>query len=134
VARAVQRIYFHPLSKYPGPKLRAATRIPSHIETWAGTKHIKLAELHRKYGHVVRVNHDELSFTDPDSWKDVCTPSHPLFTTHLATDLVCMHKEIEDYDLNISRKMLTTLRSTAMAQREQQAPPPTSTGYATAAP
>jgi hypothetical protein len=67
-----------------------------------------LAELHQKYGHVVRVNHDELSFTDPDSWKDVCTPSHPLFTEYLATDLACLHTEIEDYDLKISRKMLTT--------------------------
>jgi hypothetical protein len=36
-----------------------------------GTKHLELAKLHRKYGHVVRVNHDELSWTDPNSWKDV---------------------------------------------------------------
>lgn len=27
--------------------------------------------MHKKYGHVVRVNPDELSFTHPDSWKDV---------------------------------------------------------------
>jgi cytochrome P450 len=45
-----------------------------HIVTWKGTKHLVLAELHRKYGHVVRINHDELSFTDPDAWKDVCVP------------------------------------------------------------
>ncbi|KAF2024039.1 cytochrome P450 [Setomelanomma holmii] len=71
IVRAVQRIYFHPLSKFPGPKLRAATRIPSHIETWAGNKHHNSAALHRKYGHVVRVNHDELSWTHPDAWKDI---------------------------------------------------------------
>ncbi|KAH7088367.1 cytochrome P450 [Paraphoma chrysanthemicola] len=71
IVRAIQRIYFHPLSKFPGPKLRAATRIPSHIETIVGSKHISLAALHRKYGHVVRVNHDELSFTHPDAWKDI---------------------------------------------------------------
>ncbi|KAH8732355.1 cytochrome P450 [Phaeosphaeriaceae sp. PMI808] len=71
VANAIQRIYFHPLSKFPGPKLRAATRIPSHIEIWNGTKHRNLAKLHRKYGHVVRINFDELSWTDPNSWKDI---------------------------------------------------------------
>ena len=71
LVRAIYRIYFHPLSKFPGPKLRAATRLQSHIEVWRGTKHLSLAKLHRKYGHVVRVNHDELSWTDPDSWKDV---------------------------------------------------------------
>jgi cytochrome P450 len=38
---------------------------------WTGTKHHALTALHRKYGHVVRVNHDELSWTDPNSWKDV---------------------------------------------------------------
>lgn len=30
-----------------------------------------MAELHRKYGPVIRVNHDELSFTDPDAWRDI---------------------------------------------------------------
>lgn len=69
--RAVQRVYFHPLSKFPGPKLHAATRIPSIIERWKGVQHLRLAELHCKYGPVVRVNHDELSFTDPNAWKDV---------------------------------------------------------------
>jgi hypothetical protein len=72
MVRAIQRVYFHPLSKYPGPKLRIATRIPGHIEIWTGVRHLKIGELHRRYGHVVRVNHDELSFTDPNAWKDVC--------------------------------------------------------------
>ncbi|KAH5023299.1 hypothetical protein HBH70_064800 [Parastagonospora nodorum] len=71
IAKGIQRIYFHPLSKFPGPKLRAATRLQSHIEVWTGDKHRSFADLHRKYGHVVRVNPDELSFTDPNSWKDI---------------------------------------------------------------
>lgn len=40
-----------------------------------GNKHHRLAELHRKYGHVVRINHDELSWTEPNAWKDVRIPS-----------------------------------------------------------
>jgi hypothetical protein len=71
VARGVYRVYFHPLSKFPGPKLYAATRIPWHIAVWTGSCDTVLQRLHRKYGYFVRVNHDELSVTDPNSWKDV---------------------------------------------------------------
>ncbi|CAN9137705.1 unnamed protein product [Alternaria alternata] len=71
VARAIYRIYFHPLRHFPGPKLNAATRIPFHIAIWKGTRDKLFQDLHRKYGHVVRVNHDELSVTDPNAWKDI---------------------------------------------------------------
>lgn len=64
-------MYFHPLSKFPGPKWRAFTRIPNHFHTWNGTQDIAVREMHQKYGHVVRTMPDELSFTHPDSWKDV---------------------------------------------------------------
>lgn len=70
IARAIYRVYFHPLSKFPGPKLHAATRIPSIIAILKGTRHEMYENLHQKYGPIVRVNHDELSFTHPDAWKD----------------------------------------------------------------
>ncbi|KAF2133504.1 cytochrome P450 [Dothidotthia symphoricarpi CBS 119687] len=71
VTTYIHRIYFHPLSKFPGPKSRAASWIPSHIGLWTGTNHLRLAELHRKYGHVVRTSPTQLSWTDPDAWKDI---------------------------------------------------------------
>ncbi|KAH7380109.1 cytochrome P450 [Pyrenochaeta sp. MPI-SDFR-AT-0127] len=71
ITRGIYRVYFHPLSKFPGPKSRAFTRIPHHVATWTGTGDKAMRELHEKYGHVVRVNPDELSFTDPNSWKDI---------------------------------------------------------------
>ncbi|KNG49528.1 cytochrome p450 protein [Stemphylium lycopersici] len=71
ITRAIYRIYFHPLSKFPGPKLHAATRIPCHLATLKGSRDELLQDLHRKYGPVVRVNHDELSFVEPNAWKDV---------------------------------------------------------------
>ncbi|CAO2647926.1 Nn.00g088480.m01.CDS01 [Neocucurbitaria sp. VM-36] len=71
IARGIYRVYFHPLSKFPGPKIRAFTRIPHHVTTWRGGGDRTLRELHSKYGHVVRVNYDELSFTDPNAWKDI---------------------------------------------------------------
>jgi hypothetical protein len=76
VARAIYRVYFHPLRHFPGPKLNAATRIPFHIAIWKGTRDKLFQDLHRKYGHIVRVNHDELSVTDPNAWKDVSVTFH----------------------------------------------------------
>lgn len=65
------RIYFHPLSKYPGPKLLAASRIPTHIAVANGSRDKLYQYLHRKYGPIVRVAYNELSFIDPSAWKDV---------------------------------------------------------------
>jgi cytochrome P450 len=36
-----------------------------------GTPHERLLKLHRKYGDVVRIAPDEISFIDPQAWKDI---------------------------------------------------------------
>lgn len=36
-----------------------------------GRPHKKLLEIHKRYGQIVRIAPDELSFTHPDSWKEV---------------------------------------------------------------
>jgi hypothetical protein len=48
----IQRLYFHPLSKFPGPKIAAASKLYEfywdsyqHGRLWA-----KLPELHQRYG------------------------------------------------------------------------------------
>ncbi|KAH9877150.1 hypothetical protein IAQ61_002513 [Plenodomus lingam] len=71
IANAIYRLYFHPLRNFPGPIISAASRIPWHIATWSGTRDHVLIELHAKYGHVVRINPNELSFTQADAWKDI---------------------------------------------------------------
>ncbi|KPM36017.1 Isotrichodermin C-15 hydroxylase [Neonectria ditissima] len=38
---------------------------------FSGQSHKKILELHQKYGPVVRVAPDELSFTDPTAWTDI---------------------------------------------------------------
>jgi hypothetical protein len=48
----IYRLYFHPISKYPGPKIWAATAIPSTYYTLRGTKAYKMSELHNCYGPV----------------------------------------------------------------------------------
>ncbi|KAI1103282.1 cytochrome P450 [Jackrogersella minutella] len=69
-------IWFHPLAKYPGPKLAAVSQI-WFIWSWTTGRypHI-LEEAHRKYGDVVRIAPNELSFGTVQAHRDIySTPS-----------------------------------------------------------
>ncbi|KAJ0282876.1 hypothetical protein CBS470a_007591 [Colletotrichum nupharicola] len=64
-------ILLHPLRKYPGPKLWAASQIPWLRSYTGGLYHVKLRDMHEKYGPVIRVGPNELSFTSPEAWQAV---------------------------------------------------------------
>ncbi|KAI0908038.1 cytochrome P450 [Ustulina deusta] len=64
-------IFFHPLRKYPGPKLWAATQFPGLRTFIAGDLPKKTLELHNKYGPVVRTGPNELSFNSAEYWEAV---------------------------------------------------------------
>ncbi|KAL7907400.1 cytochrome P450 [Trichoderma velutinum] len=67
----IYNVWFHPLRKYPGPRLWAATRIPYARMIFSGTSHRKILELHQIYGDVVRVAPDELAYIDGNAWNDI---------------------------------------------------------------
>lgn len=67
----IHRLYFHPLSKYPGPRLWAISRIPFAYYYINGTSHAALEKLHAKYGDTVRTAPNELSFINGDAWDDI---------------------------------------------------------------
>lgn len=71
VFNIIYNLQFHPLSSFPGPLARRASRIPYTLSILNGRLHTDTADLHRKYGPVVRVAPNELAFADPSSWKDV---------------------------------------------------------------
>ncbi|KAF2745137.1 cytochrome P450 [Sporormia fimetaria CBS 119925] len=71
VIRGIYRVYFHPLSRFPGPKLWAFTRTPQLLAIWKGRLHEEAVRLHSRYGDVVRISPDELSFSSPDAWRDI---------------------------------------------------------------
>lgn len=61
--------YFHPLKSYPGPKFLIAARLPYLKWMASGTLVPHFRELHEKYGPVVRVAPNELSYTSPEALK-----------------------------------------------------------------
>ncbi|KAK0506872.1 hypothetical protein JMJ35_010726 [Cladonia borealis] len=68
---AFYNVYLHPLRTYPGPKLWAATRFFWIYYRVTGQLVWKSVELHRKYGSVVRVAPDHLSYTTETAWKTI---------------------------------------------------------------
>jgi hypothetical protein len=55
-------LFFHPLRKYPGPLLARATRWTWSYYLFQGTLEVYIGKAHDKYGDVVRVAPDELSY------------------------------------------------------------------------
>ncbi len=76
--RLIYNVFLHPLRNYPGPLLWKATRLRWVIALQKGYLHRDLLDLHNQYGPVVRIAPDELSYIDPQAWKDIYTtrPSH----------------------------------------------------------
>jgi len=76
VSLATYRIFFHPLSKYPGPVL---AKLTSLVWTYHFTKGDIIRwndELHTKYGETVRSGPNRLSFIGPRAWKDIYGHKH----------------------------------------------------------
>lgn len=71
VGSAGYNVLFHPLARYPGPRFSAATKIPYLAAMWKGKHHLAMHELHAKYGPVVRIAPNNLSFINPQAWKDI---------------------------------------------------------------
>jgi cytochrome P450 len=72
IAKTVYNLFFHPLRRYPGPNHLAASRFPLTIATLRGNDVHWTQALHCKYGKVVRVAPNELSYTDEAAWDDIC--------------------------------------------------------------
>ncbi|KAK4508554.1 hypothetical protein PRZ48_002293 [Zasmidium cellare] len=72
IGSCLYNIYFHPLSRYPGPRLWAASQLPWTYHVFKGdlAKPI-IPQLHEKYGRVVRIAPDRLIYADASAWRDL---------------------------------------------------------------
>ncbi|KAK3063410.1 hypothetical protein LTS18_000586 [Coniosporium uncinatum] len=68
---ALYNTFLHPLRRYPGPPLWSTTAIPYTLANIKGELPFRVLAFHRKYGPVIRIRPNELSFTDPEAWDDI---------------------------------------------------------------
>lgn len=71
IAWGTYNLYFHPLSKYPGPKLWAISRVPYAMSLASGNVHTKVKQIHDQYGEIVRLAPNEVSFINAQAWQDI---------------------------------------------------------------
>ncbi|KAH6885701.1 cytochrome P450 ClCP1 [Thelonectria olida] len=71
VGKALYNVFLHPLRSFPGPLICRATPFYRHYKFLKGSLLYDLKDLHDKYGPVVRVRPDELSFISPQAWADI---------------------------------------------------------------
>lgn len=67
----IYNVYFHPLSKFPGPISAAATPIPFVYRLLNGRLADWVQSLHEQYGGIVRIQPGELSFVEPSAWQEI---------------------------------------------------------------
>ncbi|MCJ1235147.1 RNA polymerase II mediator complex subunit [Varicellaria rhodocarpa] len=68
---AVRNTWFHPLSRFPGPKLWSASKIPYVISVATGNMVCDIHAMHLTYGDIIRIAPDELSFTKQEAFHDI---------------------------------------------------------------
>ncbi|KAK4216435.1 cytochrome P450 [Rhypophila decipiens] len=74
IARLIYNLYLHPLAKIPGPPTWCASRLPFVVSLIRGTIVHDFEKLHRKYGPILRVAPDEITFAQPEAWNDIFLP------------------------------------------------------------
>jgi hypothetical protein len=61
IAKTIYRLYFHPLSHIPGPRLAACTSLYNAYHDVVGDGIVKMfPEFHERYGPVVRIQPNEV--------------------------------------------------------------------------
>ena len=69
VVHLIHNKFYKGFNKYPGPTLAAYTNWWRFFENWTRKTEKRHIDLHRKYGDVVRLGPNALSFADPRAIK-----------------------------------------------------------------
>ncbi|KAK6592778.1 cytochrome p450 [Botrytis cinerea] len=103
---AIYRIWFHPLARFPGPRICAITFL--YEIGWdyfyEGTYVYRIEEMHDRYGAIVRVNPDELSIRDPEYYKTVyvasntrSTSAYPAFAAGMGIQVQNLTSQLKEH-------------------------------------
>ncbi|KAI2778208.1 cytochrome P450 [Daldinia loculata] len=110
VLRILYKRYASPLREYPGPFVASFTRLWKVMSTISEQTHLHHIELHRKYGPIVRISPNELSFSSPAVARHVLSagkrfyktdfysvfppPENPDIFTEIREDVHAMKKKV----------------------------------------
>ncbi|KAI1079391.1 isotrichodermin C-15 hydroxylase [Whalleya microplaca] len=87
-SRCIYLLYFHPASKFPGPKLAAISNF-YYVYSWLrGRYPWAVEQLAKEYGDVVRVAPNEIVFSVPQAALDIYNPAVKSHETWVKTDLM----------------------------------------------
>ncbi|PYI03028.1 benzoate 4-monooxygenase cytochrome P450 [Aspergillus sclerotiicarbonarius CBS 121057] len=77
VSRTFYRLYLHPLSGIPGPKLTAITRLYEfyYDVICNGRFLFQIEKMHQQYGPIVRINPREVHISDPSFYDEIYASS-----------------------------------------------------------
>jgi hypothetical protein len=74
VVKYFYRLTFHPLARFPGPKLAAATTLYNAYYDILTPGLIKrLPDMHKKYGPIIRIQPNELHIGDIEGYNQYVT-------------------------------------------------------------
>ncbi|KEF58607.1 uncharacterized protein A1O9_06533 [Exophiala aquamarina CBS 119918] len=106
LALVFYNVFMHPLRKIPGPPLARCTRLWARIGNFYGRKSERVHDAHLKYGPVVRVGPNELSFADPAAVRDIYTSE--IFTKEESfyVDIVKLMASLRDAEAHKQRRKL----------------------------
>ncbi|EON67247.1 hypothetical protein W97_06500 [Coniosporium apollinis CBS 100218] len=78
ISLAIYRLYFHPLSRFPGPKLAAVTWWYEfyYDAVKPGLYWREVERMHREYGPVIRISPHELHLNSPHLWDTIYAPKN----------------------------------------------------------
>ncbi|KAI0484977.1 isotrichodermin C-15 hydroxylase [Xylariaceae sp. FL0804] len=88
IARCIYHLYFHPASRFPGPKLAAVSNLPFAYHCLRGRWPWAVEEMVNKYGNIVRVAPNELVIATTQAASDIYVPAIKHHETWLKTDLM----------------------------------------------
>ncbi|KAI0836314.1 cytochrome P450 [Hypoxylon sp. FL0890] len=71
ISHIFYNLYLHPLRNFPGPLVARSTSLWQARRILAGDHPQVVKQLHEKYGPVVRIAPNELSFIESQAWKDI---------------------------------------------------------------
>ncbi|KAL8364717.1 hypothetical protein RB595_003818 [Gaeumannomyces hyphopodioides] len=126
VAKCVYNAFLHPLSSFPGPRLAGTTRLYFLSFDLRGVSHWKVKALHDKYGPVLRIAPDELSYATSEAWQTIYGYSKKDGTGNFEKDGKFWSRNVNDSDDILSaedhaHKRMRRLQNPAFSDRALRA-------------